>query len=695
MSIMESMEAAAQECLHSTGGGKAGTDMFNIVPGWTQYVKPFSEESKFWCATWRSVGKPRVGALHDAMLYSKRQYKYAVRRLKIANESVLLGGVNIFQEVKKFRGNFKTFSSRIDDQIGAKNIAGRFADIYSQLYNQHDDYAELNELEANIQEAVGPSNLIEVDKITVDVVKKALKQMKNGKSDALFDLQSDCFTSGPDVLILHITNLLKTFIIHGTVPYFVLLCTLLPLVKDNLADITSSENYRAIASGSLLLKLMDIVILILEGDKLKCDQLQFGFQAGASTSMCTWTATTVIEHYNQNGSPVYACAMDLSKAFDLVEWVSLFKLLVEKGLSPILLRVLIFIYRNQSCDVKWNASYSHRFSVSNGVRQGAVSSPILFSIYIDGLISILRKSGLGCKIDSFFYGVLGYADDLLLMAASRTGLQAMVAICEKFAKLRKLKFSTNTDPVKSKTKCVIFSKLKSSRVNVAPIILNGDPLPWVDHVKHLGNILEQNNSMKMDCVMKRGQFIGKVNSLLQEFNFVDPSVMMKLLNIYATSFYGSSLWDLYSPEVTRIFSSWNVTVRNIFNVPWTTHRYLIEGISQSAHPKTMLCSRYVKFLEAMKSCSKGSVRYLESLVHDDRRTLTGKTLTRMANDCDVERGSLDAKTAKRMVFWKVPEEEQWRIPLLKELLDVRNGAGSIPGIEHEEVDMMINNICSS
>ena len=109
----------------------------------------------------------------------------------------------------------------------------------------------------------------------------------------------------------------------------------------------------------------------------------------------------------------------------------------------------------------------------------------------------------------------------------------------------------------------------------------------------------------------------------------------------------------------------------------------------------MLCSRYVKFLEAMKSCSKGSVRYLESLVHDDRRTLTGKTLTRMANDCDVERGSLDAKTAKRMVFWKVPEEEQWRIPLLKELLDVRNGAGSIPGIEHEEVDMMINNICSS
>ena len=50
-------------------------------------------------------------------------------------------------------------------------------------------------------------------------------------------------------------------------------------IKDNLADITSSENYRAIASGSLLLKLLDFVILNLEGGKLSCYRLQFEFQA--------------------------------------------------------------------------------------------------------------------------------------------------------------------------------------------------------------------------------------------------------------------------------------------------------------------------------------------------------------------------------------------------------------------------------
>ena len=211
--------------------------------------------------------------------------------------------------------------------------------------------------------------------------------------------------------------MIRAYVTHGNVPFFLLVCTLLPLVKDNLADITSSENYRAIASGSLILKLIDIIIIKLEGSKLRCDPLQFGFQAGASTSMCTWTATTVIEHYNKHGGVVYGCAMDLSKAFDLVEWVELFTSLKERNISPIYLRLLLFIYKNQCCDVKWNSSYSYRFSVTNGVRQGAVSSPLLFSVYINDLILQLRRSGLGCRFDHCYFGCLGYADDLLLLSA--------------------------------------------------------------------------------------------------------------------------------------------------------------------------------------------------------------------------------------------------------------------------------------
>ena len=65
-----------------------------------------------------------------------------------------------------------------------------------------------------------------------------------------------------------------------------------------------------------------------------------------------------------------------------------------------------------------------------------------------------------------------------------------------------------------------FSKSVRDRVQVAPILLNNDPLPWVSQVKHLGNVFQNDNSMKVDCTLKRGKFIGKVNSLFQEIHFV-------------------------------------------------------------------------------------------------------------------------------------------------------------------------------
>ena len=229
------------------------------------------------------------------------------------------------------------------------------------------------------------------------------------------------------------------------------MCTLVPLRKDNLGDITSSDNYRAIAGGSLLLKLLDTVILMLEGEKLGCDELQFGYQADTSTSMCSWTVSAVIDYYNRSNRAVYGCAMDMSKAFDLVEWGELFTTLRSRGVDPIFLRLLLYIYRNQQCNVKWAGELSTWFSVSNGVRQGAVSSAILFSVYINNLFLILRKSRLGCHISGIFLGCFGYADDIFLLSASRSGLQAMVNLCHNFAGKKNLQFSTNGNLEKPKT----------------------------------------------------------------------------------------------------------------------------------------------------------------------------------------------------------------------------------------------------
>ena len=132
-------------------------------------------------------------------------------------------------------------------------------------------------------------------------------------------------------------------------------------MKDNLGDLTSSDNYRAIAKSSLVLKLFDWVVLLSQGDKLSSDELQYGYQKLCSTVMCTWTAANVISHFNRAGNDVFGALLDCSKAFDMVEWVKLFEELIKREVSGVFLRVLLFIYEEQSCDVNWNGRLSFRF----------------------------------------------------------------------------------------------------------------------------------------------------------------------------------------------------------------------------------------------------------------------------------------------------------------------------------------------
>ena len=55
-----------------------------------------------------------------------------------------------------------------------------------------------------------------------------------------------------------------------------------------------------------------------------------------------------------------------------------------------------------------------------------------------------------------YVGGGGYADDIFLLYPSLDGVQRMLYICENYAVIHNLKFSTNADPAKSKTKCLAF-----------------------------------------------------------------------------------------------------------------------------------------------------------------------------------------------------------------------------------------------
>ena len=93
-------------------------------------------------------------------------------------------------------------------------------------------------------------------------------------------------------------------------------------------------------------------------------------------------------------------------------------------------------------------------------------------------------------------------------------------------------------------------------------MFNEIPLPWVDSWPHLGNELYRFNlatkaasNLDKDLEIKRRKFIGNYHSLKQEYGFSSSEVLLKLVNIYATSFYGSVLWDLTGSSAEKLFTS--------------------------------------------------------------------------------------------------------------------------------------------
>ena len=83
----------------------------------------------------------------------------------------------------------------------------------------------------------------------------------------------------------------------------------------------------------------------------------------------------------------------------------------------------------------------YMFAVKNGVRQGGILSPLLFDVYMDDLTLKLNSLPVGCAIKGKIINNLMYADDVVLMSPSTTGLQKLVDICFNYGTAHNIVFN--------------------------------------------------------------------------------------------------------------------------------------------------------------------------------------------------------------------------------------------------------------
>ena len=667
-----------------------------IVPGWSEMVKPFCDEAKFWHAIWISAGRPLNTELHHIMKRTRNRYHYAIRKCKKASDNIKkdklmksckTSGNDVFDEIRKLRHVTTEPPASID---GYNLPANRFAEVYGKLFNSTDDEEGTLKILYDIEGCINTDSLSDIDQVTTAVIEDVINEIKPNKNDPVFSFNSNCIKHAPTSLHLHLVNIIKCFLIHGHVSHILLVATIIPLIKDKLGDVESSENYRSIALSSVILKIIDWILMTLFGKKFGLDELQFSYQKNCSTTMCTWLVVESISHFTRNETDVYTCFMDMKKAFDMVKHSMLFQKLVDRNVPPIFLRLLLYMYMHQTAKVKWNGTLSDAFSILNGVKQGAVLSAILFCVYIDDLIKQLRRNRDGCWINNRYVGIIIYADDIVLLSPSLDGLQNMVDTCSKYANKFHLTFSTHEDPQKSKTKCMAFSRKTKTLRNIE---LNGKALPWVNKVKHLGSTITNNINcnMSQDLAEKRAAYIARNNELNQEFYYADPSIKIWLNNVYNSSFYGAPLWDLFDRDLEKLEKSWNTSQRIMLSLPRTTHRYFIEPLSETPHIIKSIKKRFLGFLTKIKKSKKEILRSVLRTIKNDCRSTTGRNLRKLK----LEGNESNQHKIYDTPYVDIPKDDGWKIPMAREIMNIKSGKLKVEMMSRDEVDQIGEFVCSS
>ncbi len=334
---------------------ESGTDSIPLrklsnrsVPGWKECVKPDRDRSLFWHWIWLECGKPNSGYTYDIMKRTRSQYHYAVRCAKRqefeiqkqklaenANDST-----DMWKELKKINPICRNIPTTVDNACCPNDIAELFVSKYENLFNSvPTNDTELEEISQIVKSGLSESNCAPVN-ISPDIICKCIAKLKAGKSDGNQCFDSDHLLNGTAKLFNLLSLLFNVMILsHGHTANDLLYSTIVSIPKNLRASLCTSDNYRGIALCCSLCKVLDLAILDQYGKYLYTSDLQFGFKAGHSTTLCTAMYIETVDYYLRKKSDVFSCLLDASKAFDKVHYDKLFKLLLLFVCYLIVIRV--------------------------------------------------------------------------------------------------------------------------------------------------------------------------------------------------------------------------------------------------------------------------------------------------------------------------------------------------------------------
>lgn len=500
----------------------------------------------------------RKSYVESRSMYSRLCYEKKLK-LKIVNIEKL-NNVRNGSEWWKLANSMKSCCPRVGNNLGIVD----FYDYFKSLLFASDFENEVLWTSPNIIDPFLDSPF-EVRELVL-----FLKTAKPNKAPGQDRISYEFYKNAPDSFLNEILSLLNFIFLHEEIPDSFRSSVIVPLFKKG--DINIVSNYRGLSLLDTMYKMFTGLLLARINSWLDfngtINEYQAGFRREYSTIDNLFNLTSIVNLGFNQKRKTFAFFVDFSSAFDIIPRNSLFYKLCRLGLSSKIVRILRKLYENTHSRVWDGSSLSDSFKVSQGVRQGCLLSPVLFSLYLNDLPDCLPG---GITVAGTVVKVLLYADDIVLLSDSPTDLQNMIDALYIYCVNWGLRINLD------KSKIMIFrtGARYSSRLSWK---YGNNQIDVVNEYKYLGVIITYNLSFKKHLEAKLASSKIAINATWLGYIHhpkITFSNKLKIFNTAAKSilFYGAQLWGfLRFEEVEKLLRYF---LKKMLYLPMNTPNYML------------------------------------------------------------------------------------------------------------------------
>jgi len=328
--------------------------------------------------------------------------------------------------------------------------AEKFFKEFLQLIPEDFVGVEVRELQDLLQfRCTNSDNEMLTREVSSEEIKTVLFSMPKDKSPGPDGYTSEFYKATWDIIGQEFTLPVQSFFQKGFLPKGIN-SIILALIPKKLAA-KEMRDYRPISCCNVLYKVISKII----ANRLKLllprfiAENQSAFVKDRLLIENLLLATELVKDYHKDSiSARCAIKIDISKAFDSVQWSFLTNTLVAMNFSPTFIHWINLCITTASFSVQVNGDLVGYFQSKRGLRQGCSLSPYLFVICMDVLSKMLdkaagvRKFGFHPKCQRLGLTHLSFADDLMVLSDGKTrSIEGILEVFDEFCKRSGLRIS--------------------------------------------------------------------------------------------------------------------------------------------------------------------------------------------------------------------------------------------------------------